>query len=447
MNLRRILETPALAKVVPQLQPELLHQIIQAHGLEACSEVVALATPEQLARVFDLDLWKAPRPGVEETLDAARFGEWLDVLMEAGPDVAGAKLCAMDPALTIAALSRHMRVFDRAAAVRSQSDAVAFDIGPYTVEPRRHDAWSTIVDFLIYLDAHRPGFFHVLMRGCRDQSNEGFELDGLDNLLDRDGQDMFDLTVARESRLEGQGYIAPEQAKVFLQMSREVHLDASTPPPGHPIATAYFRALDNAPAEGALVQAGVQSSDMDKYGFLANALVAGCPIQGRAFTPKESADATEAICALGREHWPASWGEPDLLAVFQVGWTVLHRDVAMHAAGQLIEILGALRSGDSDIDRGLAELKKTLTRQWRQRTPWQARQALDAIMMLDPPAWAALLALVAECPVLPAGIATGATGHALSVDPTAFEFIASRPQIAAIHRYLDALPSSLCPQP
>src|SRR5512147_2601443 len=68
--LDRILDTPHLAHVVPRLQPELLHRVIQYCGLEDCGELVALATPEQLARVFDLDLWHASQPGQNEQFDA-----------------------------------------------------------------------------------------------------------------------------------------------------------------------------------------------------------------------------------------------------------------------------------------------------------------------------------------------------------------------------------------
>src|SRR6185369_12069837 len=88
MFLQRILDTPHLAKAVARLQPELLHRVIQKVGLEDASELVALATPEQLSRVFDLDLWQSARPGVDEQFDAARFGTWLQVLHEAGAEVA-----------------------------------------------------------------------------------------------------------------------------------------------------------------------------------------------------------------------------------------------------------------------------------------------------------------------------------------------------------------------
>ncbi|HEU4693326.1 MAG TPA: DUF6178 family protein, partial [Vicinamibacterales bacterium] len=50
----RLLDTPHLAHVVPRLQPEVLHRVIQQCGLEDCGQLVALTTPGQLARVFDL---------------------------------------------------------------------------------------------------------------------------------------------------------------------------------------------------------------------------------------------------------------------------------------------------------------------------------------------------------------------------------------------------------
>ena len=87
--LDRILSTPDLARVVPQLQPEVLHRVIEHCGLEDCSELVSLATPAQLAQVFDLDLWRPPQPGRDEQFDPARFALWLEVLVESGADKAG----------------------------------------------------------------------------------------------------------------------------------------------------------------------------------------------------------------------------------------------------------------------------------------------------------------------------------------------------------------------
>src|SRR5215831_19621074 len=113
--LARILGTPHLEHVVPRLQPELLHRVIQSCGLEDCGELLVLATPEQLTRIFDLDLWRSAEPGMDEQFDADRFGVWLEVLAESGASVAARKLAALDSAIVIAALAKDMRVFDAAA--------------------------------------------------------------------------------------------------------------------------------------------------------------------------------------------------------------------------------------------------------------------------------------------------------------------------------------------
>jgi hypothetical protein len=102
--LDRILNTPGLENVIPRLRPDLLHRVIQTCGLEDCGEIVALATPEQLASIFDLDLWRAARAGRDEQFDADRFGVWLEVLVENGAAAAAQKVAGMDVALVIAVL-------------------------------------------------------------------------------------------------------------------------------------------------------------------------------------------------------------------------------------------------------------------------------------------------------------------------------------------------------
>src|SRR5262245_66381640 len=88
----RILDTPDLARVVQSLEPPVLHRLVERCGLEDCGPIVALATTEQLVRVFDDDLWRADAAGGEERLDGDRFSLWLEVLSEAGPELAGGRL-------------------------------------------------------------------------------------------------------------------------------------------------------------------------------------------------------------------------------------------------------------------------------------------------------------------------------------------------------------------
>src|SRR4051812_28398707 len=114
-RLARLLETPFLTRVVPHLAPETLHQLVRYRGLEACGELVTSATPAQLTSLLDLDLWRHPQPGRQgsnEQFDVNRFGEWLEVLVDAGDSVAARTIAALDKHLVILGLCRYVRVFD-----------------------------------------------------------------------------------------------------------------------------------------------------------------------------------------------------------------------------------------------------------------------------------------------------------------------------------------------
>ena len=540
------MDTPHLAHVVPRLQPEVLHKVIQSCGLEDCGELVALATPDQLMRVFDLDLWRSDRPGLDEELDAHRFGVWLEVLMESGATVAAQKLVGVDIDLVIAALAQHVLVFDRAAVSsfttmdgeevtpsRLPSDGLGCEVGNYVVEARGTDSWDAIVAVLLFLDAEHHDYFNRLMRGCRSLSNSTPEVDGFHDLLTDREQDMFDLAFDREGRREKQGHVTPAQARAFLQMARQLQLGQETTPPRNPITGAYFRAIEwTTPADGdanhesnrlpaasgstpaptdcadamaavvdVLVEAGVltqqprallvgpqgpalrlariqaqmevardcdhaaYSMRTEEFAYLANTIVAGCSIQARPFTAREASEAAAAICNLGLENWPTQWlaensrissaldagtnlpedflVSHDLISVFQVGWTVLHADVNMYAAERLIHVLTDLRSDDRQIQVGLDALRFEMAKHWQDGAPWRARDALDVIVLLDMPAWATLLGLIDECPVIHAAIGASRGSRTRAVSASAFEFISENRQIASVHEFMESLSETL----
>ena len=531
-------------EAVPRLQPELLHRVIQTCGLEDCGELVALATPDQLARVFDLDLWRAAQSGLDEQFDADRFGVWLEVLVERGARVAAQKLAGMDAGLITAGFAQHARVFDRAAittytttdgeevtGIRNLGDVHVCELGGYAVVRKRSASWEAIVEVLSALDDENPDFFHRVMRGCRALSSSRPEVDGLHDLLNGEGQVMFDLAFDRERRREKHGYVTPAQARAFLQTSRELCLSHDTPPPASPLAGAYFRAIDETlpdetsargrltagsdgppvpdSAVGAVAAAvevlqelgivareprallnGSESRvarlarieahmqflgdlDPDAYSirsgelaYLSNAILAGCSIQARAFTAQEASDAALAVCNLGLENWPSQWllantrrassvveggtalpddflVDHDFISVFQVGWAVLYRDVGLYAAERLIAVLRSLRCADREIQKGLDALRIEMTKHWRAGAPWRARDALDVLTALDMPAWAALLALIDECPVIHAGLSASRGSHTSAVSASAFEFISENGQIASIREFMEILPKTL----
>ena len=252
-SLARLLESPHLARVVPRLAPEVLQQLIRRFGLDVCAEIVAAATPAQLTSVFDLDLWRSARAGHDERFDAARFGEWLEQLVDAGDTVAGRIVAAMDEHLVIAGLSQYIRVLDPAAIVpRVDGEPVDVvkshrgpecEVGGYLVRGINAGAWDAIVALLLALEADHPHRFHAVMRGCRRLSNSTPEVDGLDGLLTESQQLLHDVARDRESRRSRQGYSTPADARAFLLMARRPRRPALDEPSVNPIVAAYFRAI------------------------------------------------------------------------------------------------------------------------------------------------------------------------------------------------------------
>src|SRR5262245_60259724 len=84
--LLRIFERPELVAAVRELPAGVLSQLIERVGLEDSGELVALASTEQLERLFDDDLWQAARAGDDETFRPERFVLWLRVMQEAGEE-------------------------------------------------------------------------------------------------------------------------------------------------------------------------------------------------------------------------------------------------------------------------------------------------------------------------------------------------------------------------
>jgi hypothetical protein len=133
----------------------------------------------------------------------------------------------------------------------------------------------------------------------------------------------------------------------------------------------------------------------------------------------------------------------DLIGIFQIGWTALQEEVGMYAARSLIDVAGRLRCADKHIQSGLRALRVALRRHVKAGTPWLAEPSLDVIAMLDQPSWAALAALIAECPVIHDALTASLTGRAGSIDPHAFTFIAGNADIARVRQFMALLPDRL----
>ena len=200
--------------------------------------------------------------------------------------------------------------------------------------------------------------------------------------------------------------------------------------------------------------------------FLANTLLAGCSVQSRPFTPREASDAVACICNLGLECWPAGWpgaiphgpssselgtaSPPDpllvdheLVTAFEVGWSVLYRDVSLFVADELASTLADLRCDDAETRLELRLLQRKLVKQRAAGTPWLTRDAADVLAMLDMTVWVSVLGLLDECPILTAALTAVLERRTTSVSPTAFEFISTTAQIGDIRLFMRMLPGVL----
>ena len=514
--LARLLDTPHLAHVVSRLTPDVLHQVIRHHGLDACGALVAAATPQQVTAILDLDLWRPAAAGGAELFDVARFGDWLEALMEEGEAVAARVIAEMDESLAVTALSRYVRVFDAGIfepAMSSDdehewngprpSDECECEVGGYVIRARTADTWDAIVGLLGTLSDERPHAFHALMQGCRDLSNSTPEEDGLDDLLQAPAQALHDVALEREQRRAQQGYLSAEDARAFLKLARQPRRGQS--PAANPIAAAYFRDLNASiastteparrddraaavteadiaasldtvaevmaeagiapshPSDGVRALLGPAAGDTtvltpleplmeyvftahpaaylsrnQELTFLANALMAGCSVYGRAFSIQEAWDAAVGVCNLGldRGRLPDSFlVEHDLIAEFEAGWCLLHDAVSLFVTDALIATLASLRTVDDDVDSDLDRLRRELTRERAAGTPWRVAETLEVIAILDTPAWACLCGLLSECPVVPAALSAILDRRTRAVSATAFACFTTRSDIDRVHDF------------
>jgi hypothetical protein len=524
----QFIDSSDLAETVPLLQPETLHLLVRHRGLEACTVLLAAATARQLNAVLDIDLWQPARAGEDEQLDVARFGEWVETLCAAGAQTAAAVVTAMDVDVVAGALSAYVKVIDSATLAPSSDERdwidvaslgdLTLELGGYVVAARTGDAWDAIVSLLVALDEHQPRRFHAVMRGCRQLSSSIPEIDGLDVLLMARDQLLHDVAAGRLHRRSNKGYVAPADARAFLQLARErggVRRGATSEV--NPVAASYLTSADEeepAPQEAvtsrrgaapqaararaerieaaaaalaaadaaaerpralttgtsphpprlelvhALLEAAGAADDLTfatrerELAFLANALLSGSSVLGRGLTSQEASEAVLATCNLGLEGWRGTPSEGsrdrrnvhvpdqadwDLVRAFERGWAVLHEQVSMFVAEQLIATLASTHSYDQQIQDDLQALRRDLERHCRNGTPSKAGESLEVLAILDQPIWISLLGVLSECPVVPAALSATVERRTGAISPTAFEFISTSRQVRQVHAFMHRL--------
>ena len=254
--LARVLETPDLAAQIEALAPPALASLIDRIGLEDAGELVAFATPEQLAHLFDHDLWKSDAIGEDETFDGDRFLVWLEVMLEAGDAFVADKLASLPEDLVALAfhtqilvvpldtLTRELEVGDddARATEKALASCLSEELDDYQVIARHPEGWDNVLAAILALDRDHHDDVARLLARCSAMSAELIDDGGgLYDVLTSEQMLEGDVAGDREDRRAEAGHVAPSAARAFLKLARR---EGETPFTEHdPMTRAYFRNL------------------------------------------------------------------------------------------------------------------------------------------------------------------------------------------------------------
>jgi hypothetical protein len=258
--LDRVLDQHDLVHRVQRLEGPVLARLIRSIGLEDAGELVALASAQQLERIFDEDLWVSDQPGVDESFDAARFGLWLSVLVESGAAFAAQKLLELDEDFLIMGLAAQVLVLDMdelavglSSRERDDDDeqlekqlegTLYMELEQYRVIAKHAHHWDALSAILLELsEQHYADFSRIVARCCDMSSVYVEEHGGLYEVLSEAETLADDVAGAREHRREQLGFVAPSSALAFLRLAAqlsEAEVMQATEPDA--ITRAHFRA-------------------------------------------------------------------------------------------------------------------------------------------------------------------------------------------------------------
>lgn len=259
--LKSLIEMPELACTIQALPAQSFTAIIRKVGLEDAGELLALATTEQLIRVFDEDLFVNARAGEQEVFDGKRFATWLEVLLEAGDEAAARRIAELDEDFVAHALSTFVLVLDQGALRERMDDAEADDvrqadkalesalteeIDGYILVAKQYAGWDAALALLLALDRNHRALLERLLDRLAAVSRDCLnDLDDLTTALTEGASLAEDVEAAREERRSKQGYVEPRAARAFLKLAQHPqptqHLSTNA---RDPLTMAYFRDLE-----------------------------------------------------------------------------------------------------------------------------------------------------------------------------------------------------------
>jgi hypothetical protein len=358
--LARLLETPDLPRRIAALEPAALGRLIDRVGLEDAGELVAFATTEQIAHLFDEDLWTNERPGEEERFDGRRFGVWLEVMLESGDAALAQRLVELPEDLVTLAFHDRMHVLrvdelfarmseleerEADALEKALANQLSEELDEFQLIARNAEGWDAVLSAILALDRDHHDFVVRLLDRCAALTSSRVDDEGgLYEVLSESETLTEDVAGDREDRRAEAGHVAPSAAAAFLKLAEQpLAASDAAKTARDPLTRAYFRRL-GAPAATAAPRsrgagkkewprllgpspgAGVASKGpapelplaralrdlagtdpaafalrAEELAYVANVLLAGASIDGDRLRPADAAQAALAYVNLGFE--------------------------------------------------------------------------------------------------------------------------------------------------
>jgi len=254
--LAQLIAAPDLVQTVRALPALAFSALIRHVGVEDAGELVALATTEQLVTAFDEDLFVNTRPGHRETFDVARFAVWLEVLLEAGDEVAAHRVSELSEDFVVQAISRLIVVLDHDALLSRMSEggreadyadkaiesALSEEIDGYLLLSRQYDGWDAVLALILALDRNQRDFLERILSRCAALASVYLDdLSALTGVLSAEDSLSEDVEAAREDRRSQQGYVEPRAARAFLTLAKQAVASDRRWSERDPMTMAYFR--------------------------------------------------------------------------------------------------------------------------------------------------------------------------------------------------------------
>ncbi len=224
-SLHAVLDNPALPVLIRSLPAQELAQLCGRLGVGDAMEVMTLAPAERLVEALEASVWKTPRPGVSEILDARELTEWLWVWLEIGETFTAERLAVIpDEKLTLylshiaTVRTTGMWGFERSTEIEDLDRiyAPSYDekaYGQYIVSARRQEDWEILRGALDAMWLEAP---ERVLELCALLSGDESMLAPQRNRESSND----DVASVREGARECRGYVTASGARAFLALTR-----------------------------------------------------------------------------------------------------------------------------------------------------------------------------------------------------------------------------------